>query len=243
MKRTLAISDIHGQLEMLQALLLKVNYNPTEDQLILLGDYVDRGPDSAGVIDFVMKLREHGAILLKGNHEELMYKSLTTDSEYLWTRWIENGGAEALQSYGYTEEEYLLDNKNGEFQKPNLTSPRLKAHLEFIQSLEIYIEQEDFIFVHAGVNPEFPLSENTEEDFLWIRDAFHHHYAGTKTVIFGHTPTYKLYKDPTNHRVYFGGNNIIGIDGGAVFGGQLNCLEIPTMKTTSIKANKETNEV
>lgn len=74
---------------------------------------------------------------------------------------------------------------------------------------------------------------------MWIRDEFHNGYKGEKTVIFGHTETKTLHGDTENCNVYFGNNRIIGIDGGAVYGGQLNCLELPSRKVYSVKGTKE----
>ncbi|MEG0456172.1 MAG: hypothetical protein RR559_12665, partial [Bacteroides sp.] len=97
------------------------------------------------------------------------------------------------------------------------------------------IEQENYIFVHAGVEPNIPLNQNTKKSLLWIRDEFHKNYKGNQTVVFGHTPTPALHMNRQNHEIYFGDNRIIGIDGGAVFGGQLNCLELPSQKVNFVK--------
>src|SRR5699024_3716184 len=94
-----------------------------------------------------------------------------------------------------------------------------------IKGLDYFYETEDYIFVHGGVDPHLPISETPSSVLVWIRDEFHQNYNGNKTVVFGHTPTRHLYKKKL-HSVFFGDNNIIGIDGGAVYGGQLNCLEI-----------------
>ena len=74
---------------------------------------------------------------------------------------------------------------------------------------------------------------------LWIREEFHVGYQGEKTVIFGHTPTYRLHHNPTDYSVYFGENNIIGIDGGAVFGGQLHALEWPSHQIISVERKSQ----
>ena len=149
----------------------------------------------------------------------------------LWTRL---GGFETLQSYGFKENEYKTSENENIFQKPTLTSPRLEAHLAFIQTLPLFFEDSEIIFVHAGVKQDVPLAETKEFDLLWIRDEFHHGYNGDKKVIFGHTPTARLRENKNDHSVFFGENKIIGIDGGAVFGGQLNCLELPSLKITTI---------
>lgn len=234
MKRTLVISDIHGELKKFEQLLGEVEYDPEFDQLILLGDYVDRGPNSKGVIEKVMSLKEAGALLLKGNHEDLMIKALTTDIERSWNHWIKLcGGDKTLFSYGFSEIDIAASEEK--FQKPELHSSTLNKHLEFIQGLENYIETSDYMFVHAGVHPTTPIVETDPHILMWIRDEFHKGYNGEKIVIFGHTETNSLHRDINNNNVYFGSNRIVGIDGGAVYGGQLNCLELPSQKVFSVK--------
>ncbi|TQR20627.1 metallophosphoesterase family protein [Psychrobacillus vulpis] len=229
MNRTLLISDIHGELEKFEKLLEKVVYNKEKDQLILLGDYVDRGPNAKGVIEKVMKLKENGARVLKGNHEDMMIRALTTDVEKSWNHWVKRcGGDKTLFSYGFSENDITVSEEN--FQKPQLHSEELIKHLKFVQDLEMYIETDDYIFVHAGVHPTTPITETDPHKLLWIRDEFHKEYNGNKTVIFGHTETNSLHQNPENNNVFFGNNRIIGIDGGAVYGGQLNCLELPSKK-------------
>jgi serine/threonine protein phosphatase 1 len=184
MKRILVISDIHGELAKFEALLAAAQYNSEQDQLILLGDYVDRGP---------------------------------------------------VQSYGFTEADYALDENAESFAKPELQSDIVSEHLAFITKLEHYIETDDYIFVHAGVQPGLPVSETDPFTLMWIRGEFHTGYSGEKIVVFGHSSTDTLHGDSDNYHVYFGVNRIIGIDGGAVYGGQLNCLELPSQVVYNVK--------
>ncbi len=215
MRRILAISDIHGELELFNELLEKVNYNPSRDQLILLGDYIDRGPDSKGVLDRVVKLKDEGAIVLRGNHDEMMVNVVEGRPGAL-ERWERNGALATLQGYDSTIK--------------SMTNPLTKeftAHVNFIRSLDYYYETEDYIFVHAGVEPGVPIEAVPTNKLVWIREAFYNVYNGEKTIVFGHTPTsYLLGRG--NNNVYFGENKIIGIDGAATYGGQLNCLELPS---------------
>ena len=121
MKRTLVISDIHGEIELFERLLADVNYDSSHDQLILLGDYVDRGPNSKKVLDKVIELKSDGALVLKGNHEDMMIKALTTDEERSWKNWVNrNGGRTTLESYGFNESEFVVPDEE-EFSKPKLT--------------------------------------------------------------------------------------------------------------------------
>ncbi|WP_223068449.1 metallophosphoesterase family protein [Paenibacillus caui] len=227
MERTIAISDIHGEQDKLTRLLKAASYNPDRDRLMLLGDYIDRGPDSKGVLDMVISLKRQGASVLKGNHEDLMMRALTLKEEEHWNRWVKrNGGDKTLLSYGMFERDIEAKGEGDSFRMPILYSPDLWRHLEFIQSLDHFIETDEHIFVHAGLEPALPPVETPPHTLMWIRGPFHTGYAGSKKVVFGHTPTRGLHDDPENNFVYYGSNNIIGIDGGAVYGGQLNALDI-----------------
>lgn len=238
-KRMLAVSDIHGELDLLNRLLDQVGYDPAADQLVLLGDYVDRGPKSMQTLDCVIDLCAGGAIALKGNHEDLMLSALGEDGdENDWKRWvIRNGGCTTLQSYGFTDQEIRI--RTGEnYRRPELHSEALNRHLDFIRSLDLYYETADFLFVHAGIQPGRTAAETDPSELLWIREEFHRGYRGSKTVVFGHTPTSSLHRDPDNNGLYYGANRIIGIDGGAVFGGQLNALD--TVSGASFYVKSET---
>lgn len=217
MKRILAISDIHGEFERFEQLLNVAQYNSDTDQLILLGDYVDRGPDSCAVLNKVMKLKDLGAIVLRGNHDDMMVAAADHSNEG-WERWGRNGAIQTLKSYDASIESMEIPD-----------SELFRKHVSFIKSLDYYYETDEYIFVHAGVHPTTPLHETEPSILIWIREEFHKGYTGEKTVVFGHTRTTLLH-GIEDHSVYFGNNNIIGIDGGAVFGGNLNCLELHTKK-------------
>lgn len=221
MKRILVISDIHGELKLFDSLLEKVKYDADEDQLILVGDYVDRGPDSKGVLNRVSELKRNGAVVLRGNHDEMMLNVVDGVSGAL-ERWERNGALMTLQSYDSSIESVILS-AGAEFEK----------HISLIREMDYYYETKDYIFVHAGVSPDTPVQKTDPHTFLWIRELFYEKYSGDKTVIFGHTPTSAI-RQEKNHDIYFGENNIIGIDGAATYGGQLNCLELPGKRTHSV---------
>lgn len=221
MKRILVISDIHGELKLFDSLLEKVKYDADEDQLILVGDYVDRGPDSKGVLNRVSELKRNGAVVLRGNHDEMMLNVVDGVSGAL-ERWERNGALMTLQSYDSSIESVILS-AGAEFEK----------HISLIREMDYYYETKDYIFVHAGVSPDTPVQKTDPHTFLWIRELFYEKYSGDKTVIFGHTPTSAI-RQGKNHDIYFGENNIIGIDGAATYGGQLNCLELPGKRTHSV---------
>lgn len=222
MQRTLIISDIHGELKLFNKLLKKVKYNADKDQMILLGDYIDRGPHSKGVLDRVMALEKQGAVVLKGNHDDMMVAAVDNKPD-AWKRWERAGALSTLQSYNSSIKTMELP-ETDEF----------KEHVAFIREMDYFYEQDNYIFVHAGIRPDILFEENERHTFLWIRKLFYEKYSDYKTVVFDHTPV-SIIRKKKNHNIYFGENNIIGIDGAATYGGQLNCLELPSRKTYHVR--------
>ena len=165
------VGDIHGCLEPLRALMARVAPRP-EDRLVFIGDYIDRGPDARGVVEYLLGLLGRPTFLL-GNHEHLLLEAL--DTGHL-SDWFANGGESTLASYG------------GELDRIPPT------HRAFFRSLLPYAEIEGFLFVHAGVRPGIPLAEQSLDDLLWIREDFYQHPGPfPKTVIFGHTPLHEVF--------------------------------------------------
>jgi serine/threonine protein phosphatase 1 len=220
--RTLAISDIHGCYDQFNELLKKVNYSPSEDKLILLGDYIDRGVRSKEVVQQVKELHEEfGVIVLKGNHDQLMIDALDKNED---ASWLNNGGFQTVESYvgmDFFEEsfEWFTYLRAKEFIKKNYSH-----HLDFLRSLPLYHETDSHIFVHAGLNPTYEdWKLQPESDFIWIRDIFFRNKTMVdKTVVFGHTPAEHLHGKSD---IWFGEDKI-GIDGACAYGRQLNLLEI-----------------
>lgn len=236
MTRTLLISDIHGELTLFEELLEKIQYDENQDQLVLLGDYIDRGPSSKGVLSKIAQLQKGGAQILMGNHEQIMLDVFEMENKYDWDFWLHTaGGLATMRSYGFSETDLEQAGSLEKFSLIPFISDEITEHLELIRHMNTIIEQDDYIFVHAGVDPKIPLQQNTTKNLLWIRDEFHRNYKGNQTVVFGHTPTPRLHRNRENHEIYFGKNRIIGIDGGAVFGGQLNCLELPSEKVYFVR--------
>lgn len=217
------VSDIHGCHKQFNLLLQKAKYNPKEDKLILLGDYVDRGMKSKEVVEQVKYLvDEWNVVALRGNHEQMMRKALLSDEDELW---LMNGGLQTLHSYvglnwfenGFEWDEYT---KAKEF-----ILEYYKHHIDFLQTLKVYHETDNHIFVHAGLDPSYhdDWRNQPTNNFLWIRDVFINNDTNlNKAVVFGHTPTINI---QNNEGIYFGKDKI-GIDGGCVFGYQMNLLEI-----------------
>lgn len=212
MRRTIAIGDIHGCRQPLAELLTKIAPDPEQDTIIILGDLINRGPDSKGTVALLLELREElrHLIILRGNHEQMLLDFLAGGNRDLFLR---AGGLECLESYGidpfHHDSAALLP----------------AAHLDLLSDLPSSFENEHGIFVHAGLEPGKHLSLQSPEWLLWARDEFINsdHDFG-KPVIFGHTPFAKPLFRP----------NKIGIDTGAVYGGSLTALILPEMELISV---------
>ncbi|MBW2600171.1 MAG: serine/threonine protein phosphatase [Deltaproteobacteria bacterium] len=211
MEKIFVIGDIHGCLSKLEGLIPQIGINSEEDTLVFIGDYIDRGPDPRGVVDFVLDLRKkiRRVICLKGNHEQMFldYVCLNKDEDlYLF-----NGGDTTVASYGYRSA-----HGDKELNVPD-------SHMDFFNSLLYCYETDDYIFVHAGLRENVSLKDQNIYDMLWIRHDFIMSSCDFgKTVVFGHTPM--------SHSKPLFLPSRIGIDTGAVYGGFLTCVELPSRK-------------
>lgn len=207
--RTLAFGDIHGCNSLLNRLLDRVNIDPLDDTLIFLGDYLDRGPDARGVIDRLLDLKAScpNLICLRGNHESMFLNYyLRAEDEELF---LYNSGRSTLDSYGIT----LADARAGRGFPEH--------HLNFLLTLPYFHDGGEYFFVHAGLRPGIPIDRQSPDDLLWIRSEFiDSRWDFGKTVVFGHTPFQKPLLE----------KNRIGIDTGAVYGGRLTCIELPSRR-------------
>jgi serine/threonine protein phosphatase 1 len=213
-RRIYAIGDVHGRADLLAMLQRRIaadlDRHPIADPLLIcLGDYVDRGPDSAGVIELLLEDAPAGMkrIALLGNHEELMLRFLIDDSA--GPIWFANGGDATLESYGV---DALASYDRARRQFERLFPARHRALLE---SLPISHSEDDYFFTHAGVRPGTALEEQRREDLLWIRGDFLNSDADHgKVVVHGHSITAEPESRP----------NRIGIDTGAYASNRLTCL-------------------
>ena len=225
--QTYAIGDIHGHLDKLQALhgLIEEDrraYGVAEAPVVHVGDLVDRGPDSRGVIDWLIGGQAEGRawIVLKGNHDR-MFRGFLDDADYHDPRlrpdldWLHErlGGGTTLASYGVAGagERFVHDLQA----EARLAVPQ--AHLDFLDALPHYHLRGDCLFVHAGIRPGVDLHDQTEDDCLWIRKEFledrRDHGA---LVVHGHTPVDRV--------THYG--NRLNIDTGAGYGKAMSAVVI-----------------
>ena len=212
-KRQFALGDPHGCLNLVIALLNKIDFNPKEDHLTVMGDMLDRGSNSKGVIEFLSKLRKDNpdsVVLLKGNHEDMAYKYFTAKTAYerndWWDTWRLNGGIESIESFG--------DEYNAK-----------KILIPFIESLSMWYETDSHIFVHAGLPCGKSLQTATWNELLWDREF---DYCGDKILVVGHT----IHKE-----VVLYDNNILACDTGAFFGSPQSPLTMPRGKLSAVNVD------
>ncbi len=229
--RTLVIGDIHGKLRLLDRLLSEIEYRPSEDRLVLIGDLVDRGEDSRGVVERAITLKKEApetVSVLRGNHEEMMLAALKPDGGVAVNAdselWYYNGGIETLESY-------LADGDQ-------LTVPA--EHYDFLASLPSWHEDEHSIYVHASLvedeEGEFLHPSETADnlELIWARNRhFFSDYSG-KLVVFGHTIAGMIFGE--FEKVWMR-DSLIGVDTGAYLTGVLSAVELPSRKVFSVREN------
>ncbi|MBF0382014.1 MAG: serine/threonine protein phosphatase [Magnetococcales bacterium] len=219
--RVYVIGDIHGRLDLLNILHERIDTEvrqldaETKKVVVYLGDYIDRGNDSAGVVDLLINNPIAGceSIFLKGNHEAEMDDFLAKpEPNHLWTRC---GGAETALSYKVRVKAQISAEARTQEMRDRLLEAIPKSHREFYDNLRLNYEIGDYFMVHAGVRPQIPLKIQTPNDLLWIREPFLS-YNGQfeKVIVHGHTMIAKPITLP----------NRIGIDTGAYHSGKLTCL-------------------
>lgn len=219
--RAYAIGDVHGCLHLLDALLVKIEADnrarPTAKTfVVLLGDLVDRGPDSAGVLQRLSTWSPEWArpIFLMGNHEEFFISVLDGDAD-LVGNWLTYGGRECAESYGISEGWMLNSSTQGIAQEMYARVPR--AHIEFVRGFGDSFRFGDYLFVHAGIRPGRALEDQVPKDLRWIREGFLDDRSDHGVVVVhGHTIV-----DAPEERP-----NRIDIDTGAYKGGPLTALGI-----------------
>jgi serine/threonine protein phosphatase 1 len=209
--KIVAIGDVHGCAKTLKAMWKKLE--SYDDYIhLFVGDYIDRGPDSKEVVNFLLDVKnERKTVFLRGNHEVMLLEALEKGSS---RNWMFNGGKSTLQSYG----------------KDALVEDIPVEHIEFFKKTRLYYESDNYFFVHAGVPPTMTIEQSKEDStvhdyFFWGRE--HLNAFGPpweKTVVFGHTPQ----PFPIQQR------GMIGIDTGCVYSrpglGKLTAVALPEVK-------------
>jgi len=212
-----AIGDIHGCLKALKALLGKLPLRKG-DEIVFLGDYIDRGPESRGVVEFLLRERTPQWHFLRGNHEQLILDWLETDDPAASSNWLINGGTETLKTYADPRD---MDELRGKQETDLLKSAIPAPHVEFFRSTAFFRDTPFAYFCHAGVNLDKPLFRQSPDDLLWIRRKFADDPRPTpKLVVHGHTPVKEV--DLSRDR--------INLDTGCVYGGHLTALSLPERK-------------
>ncbi len=195
-RRYYIIGDIHGYYikvkRLFDIIAAEIKNN---DIIIFLGDYIDRGPESFEVIDYLIQISKmYNVVFLEGNHEDMFLAFYMRGENYF--NYLRNGGGTTIKSYIKHMGRFILPDN----------------HIEFFNSLKLFYEGDDFIAVHAGLNPDVKnLSEQKSEDLIWLREKFYRSSKRwIKTVIFGHTPTPYLHN---SFDVFIDEKrNIIGLD-------------------------------
>lgn len=216
-----AVGDIHGCLDELLALERAIAADardlPGRKAIIMLGDYVDRGPASSQVIDHLLAPPPAGfeRICLAGNHEIVMLDYI--DGRLGLADWMSMGAAATLLSYGIDQDRLGQIYRSQKQIDDMIRKTIPAAHIAFLRSLPIFVEAQRFIFVHAGVRPEIDLEQQSDYDLAFIRSEFYERaHLLRKYVVHGHTPVAEAKRDGMR----------VNIDTGAVFSGRLTALRI-----------------
>lgn len=231
--RIYAVGDIHGRDDLLAALHAAIQSDaeahPGRDRLVIyLGDLIDRGPASKSVIDRLLDIPIPGfsRIALMGNHEECLLSFL--DDIAVGPSWFAFGGIATVESYGVAPPASMAGAELARVQK-QLRSRMPERHLRFLRNLPLSHVEGNYFFVHAGIRPGVPLTAQTSDDLLWIRNEFLFSEADFgKTIVHGHTVVAEPDRRP----------NRIGIDTGAFRTGTLTCLVLSKRESYFLQTRK-----
>ena len=229
-----AIGDIHGCKDLLDKIhskILKASKHTTGEKLLIyLGDYIDRGPDIKGTIQTLIDFNPPNfkKVFLLGNHEQMLLEffSKSQNSPYIW---LSNGGLTTLESYGMDISKYIdltMDLCGYDEIRKELLGLIPSIHQEFFNQLQLNYEWNNYFFVHAGINPDFPLDKQEKETMLWTREK--HFFKPTmqyeKIIVHGHTPKENIEKFPCR----------INLDTGSFYSGKLSGLLIEDQQLSFI---------
>lgn len=228
-QRVYAVGDVHGRLDLLEVLVHAIEdddaaQGPAETTVILLGDLVDRGPASAGVIALAREWQQRRSVrILSGNHEEMFLRSF--DELEMLRHFIRHGGRETILSYGVPPVAFMQASLEEAQELMRAFVPA--ADREFLAEFEDMIAIGDYLFVHAGINPKVAIAEQKQHDLRWIREPFlSHAEPHGPVVVHGHT-----IRDAPDDC-----GNRIGIDTGAFMSGRLTALVLEGTERRYIEA-------
>jgi len=208
LNKLFAVGDIHGEYEKLVNVLSKSNFDPLHDKIVFLGDYIDRGPESEKVVKMLYNMKTNfpnNIILIKGNHEDMAYNASVamqgkTDDVFGYQLYVQNGGYKTIETYDNIDD--------------------FHNDAAWLNNLPLIHETDNYIFVHAGINPGKKIKKQTKDDLLWIRDHFLYSNLSNydKTIVHGHTPT-------TDRSLFFNDHRI-NLDTGCGKGGPLTMYDL-----------------
>ncbi|MCJ8521139.1 serine/threonine protein phosphatase 1 [Pseudorhizobium tarimense] len=218
-----AIGDVHGCLDELkwaeEAIARDIRKNERPGLVVLLGDYVDRGPFSAQVLEHLCRPSELGLkrVPLCGNHDDLFAKFLEDPNQY-WD-WVMLGGEQTLMSYGIDIHHLALRQRRKRSKLKEVLDEAIPdSHRGFLRDLPVSLKIDSTLFVHAGIQPGITIDQQTDEDLMWIREPFLSKGPGLASLLVVHGHTARPLPDI--------GVNRIGIDTGAFTTGKLCVLKL-----------------
>ena len=235
--RAYGVGDIHGRLDLLEQLLEKIHEDMERRParkvlLVFVGDLIDRGPNSAQVVERLRTYRRDGVrtVFLLGNHEEVLLRVLSGEAELI-TKWRWFGGTECLQSYGVNTSNLAELGDDEALEIVRKAIPR--THIEFLESFDDSCRFGDYLFVHAGIRPGIEFDQQRQSDLRWIRDPFlfdetDHGFV----VVHGHTIRPEVEMMP----------NRVGIDTGAYRTGVLTAFAIDGSESWLLDTRTATTE-
>lgn len=219
-QRIYAVGDIHGRLDLLLDMDRRIEADIGDGEtalVVYLGDYIDRGPDSRGVIEHlrVDTNPRFRRLCLRGNHDDIFLTFM--ENPLAEWNWLDLGGRETLRSYGLAIDPYRDRSIGDDGLKDLLRSHVPENHRDFLSGTPLWARAGDFLFVHAGIQPGIALERQEPSDFMWIREPFLSEGPRLPlTVVHGHTP---------DTAIVFGRNRI-GVDTGAYATGRLSAVRI-----------------
>jgi serine/threonine protein phosphatase 1 len=244
--RTFVVGDIHGRCAQLLNLLDMLPRDPEQDTLVFLGDLIDRGLDAPGCVNHIMKLCQESperVICLRGNHEQMLMDFLDGYAT-IWLTPV-TGGERTFEQYTGRSVRLSREQDFEELRRVFAESFPVE-HLEFMQGLPFYYEDEYAIYVHAGLDDGKHPSESSPMSLLWMRDMdFYKNYRG-KPCVFGHTPTplLPLRGRLGRHGIYIS-HSAVGLDTGYNHQSPLSCLSLPDFNLfqTFADGREETHQI